>query len=252
MQEVPQPKCNEAGPEPRSERTQPGPALRFMRRPRSTVYLIAFVTGAIVMSFEMLGSRYLNPYFGSGIYTWASLISTVLMALTAGYFVGGYLADRAPSLSVLALPVLAASALSARAAELCPAGPSTGARARGRHSGWKLDLRAGPDVLAGHLARHVFAFRDPAAAAFCAQIRTGFGYRLWRVHCGFDRRHAGDDFLFDSGFWCARDHPDAWSGRLDLGIGAARSVTFATAVAPLCWSFLRLRCLPLPPVAPET
>ena len=39
-----------------------------------TLYLAAFVTGAIVMSFEMLGSRYLNPYFGSGIYTWASLI----------------------------------------------------------------------------------------------------------------------------------------------------------------------------------
>jgi len=33
-----------------------------------TIYLAAFVTGAIVMSFEMLGSRYLNPYFGSGIY----------------------------------------------------------------------------------------------------------------------------------------------------------------------------------------
>src|SRR5438046_1841880 len=45
-----------------------------------TIYLVAFVTGAIVMSFEMLGSRYLNPYFGSGIYTWASLISTVLGA----------------------------------------------------------------------------------------------------------------------------------------------------------------------------
>src|SRR5262245_30754513 len=39
------------------------------------IYLVAFVTGAIVMSFEMLGSRYLNPYFGSGIYTWAALIS---------------------------------------------------------------------------------------------------------------------------------------------------------------------------------
>ena len=37
----------------------------------------------------MLGSRYLNPYFGSGIYTWAALISTVLIALTAGYFLGG-------------------------------------------------------------------------------------------------------------------------------------------------------------------
>src|SRR5262249_4199813 len=63
-------------------------------RPETTafallVYVVAFVTGAIVMSFEMLGSRYLNPYFGSGIYTWASLISTVLAALTVGYFIGG-------------------------------------------------------------------------------------------------------------------------------------------------------------------
>jgi len=32
-----------------------------------TIYAVAFVTGAIVMSIEMLGSRYLNPYFGSGI-----------------------------------------------------------------------------------------------------------------------------------------------------------------------------------------
>jgi spermidine synthase len=73
------------------------------------IYGIAFVTGAIVMSFEMLGSRYLNPYFGSGIYTWASLISTVLTALTLGYFLGGWLADRTVSLSVLAITVLVAS-----------------------------------------------------------------------------------------------------------------------------------------------
>jgi spermidine synthase len=74
------------------------------------IYLIAFVTGAIVMSFEMLGSRYLNPYFGSGIYTWASLISTVLAALTAGYFIGGWLADRKPSAAVLSVTVLIGSA----------------------------------------------------------------------------------------------------------------------------------------------
>src|SRR5437588_2121566 len=74
------------------------------------IYLVAFITGAIVMSFEMLGSRYLNPYFGSGIYTWASLISTVLMALTAGYFVGGFLADRTASAPVLGATVLIGSA----------------------------------------------------------------------------------------------------------------------------------------------
>ena len=73
------------------------------------VYLVAFVTGAIVMSFEMLGSRYLNPYFGSGIYTWASLISTVLAALTVGYFIGGWLADRTASALVLGGTVLIGS-----------------------------------------------------------------------------------------------------------------------------------------------
>src|SRR5438309_8680102 len=83
-------------------------------RPRSAgaaavIYLVAFVTGAIVMSFEMLGSRYLNPYFGSGIYTWAALISTVLLALTIGYFLGGYLADRTASAAVLALTVIIGS-----------------------------------------------------------------------------------------------------------------------------------------------
>jgi spermidine synthase len=75
-----------------------------------TIYLVAFVTGAIVMSFEMLGSRYLNPYFGSGIYTWASLISTVLAALCIGYFLGGLAADRYPSATVLGVTVLVGSA----------------------------------------------------------------------------------------------------------------------------------------------
>src|ERR1700688_1276996 len=70
-----------------------------------SLYLVAFVTGAIVMSFEMLGSRYLSPYFGGGIYTWASLISTVLAALCAGYFLGGSFADRYPSLAALGATV---------------------------------------------------------------------------------------------------------------------------------------------------
>jgi spermidine synthase len=76
---------------------------------QAVIYLAAFVTGAIVMSFEMLGSRYLNPYFGSGIYTWAALISTVLAALTAGYFLGGFIADRTVSATVLGMIVGAAS-----------------------------------------------------------------------------------------------------------------------------------------------
>src|ERR1700751_4578787 len=82
-----------------------GPSRAFP----AVIYLAAFVTGAIVMSFEMLGSRYLNPYFGSGIYTWASLISTVLAALCVGYFIGGIAADRYPSAGVLGATVLIGS-----------------------------------------------------------------------------------------------------------------------------------------------
>jgi predicted membrane-bound spermidine synthase len=77
---------------------------------RTVIYVVALVTGAIVMSFEMLGSRYLNPYFGNGIYTWAALISTVLAALTAGYFLGGLIGDRTVSAAVLGVIVGLASA----------------------------------------------------------------------------------------------------------------------------------------------
>jgi spermidine synthase len=76
----------------------------------AVLYVGAFVDGAIVMSFEMLGSRYLHPYFGSGIYTWAALISTVLVALTAGYFAGGFIADRVPSPKLLGGSVALGSA----------------------------------------------------------------------------------------------------------------------------------------------
>ncbi len=75
----------------------------------AVIYIVAFMTGAIVMSFEMLGSRYLNPYFGSGIYTWAALISTVLAALTVGYFLGGFIADRTVSVALLGAMIALAS-----------------------------------------------------------------------------------------------------------------------------------------------
>jgi hypothetical protein len=55
---------------------------------------LACVLGFALMGFEMLGSRFLYPYFGGGINTWASLIATVLVALMAGYLLGGALVDR--------------------------------------------------------------------------------------------------------------------------------------------------------------
>lgn len=73
------------------------------------VYANAFVIGAVLMGFEMLGSRYLFPYFGGGIATWAGLISTVLVALTVGYLSGGAIVDRYPSSVVIAVAVALAA-----------------------------------------------------------------------------------------------------------------------------------------------
>lgn len=74
------------------------------------VYALAFFSGAALMSLEMVGSRVLAPFFGSSIYVWGSLIGIVLLALSIGYYAGGYLSDRFPNLSDTSY-VLAAAGL---------------------------------------------------------------------------------------------------------------------------------------------
>src|SRR5882672_3667551 len=165
---------------------------------RAIVYGGAFVTGAIVMSFEMLGSRYLNPYFGSGIYTWASLISTVLAALTAGYFGGGRVADRHPSARVLGAAVLIGSAF-------ILALPSFSTPLLEALLDAIDDIKAGSLAsafvlmfLSGRLLRRLLAVRDQAAAALDARVGRRIGRRL----CDFDgRQHR----------WNARHHISAHS-----------------------------------------
>ena len=73
------------------------------------IYANAFFVGGVIMGFEMLGSRYLFPYFGGGMGTWAGLISTVLVALTVGYLGGGAIVDRHPSPRVIAVSIAAAA-----------------------------------------------------------------------------------------------------------------------------------------------
>ena len=76
---------------------------------RTAMYAVGFILGFVLMGFEMLSSRYLNPYFGSGIYTWAAIISVTLFALMMGYFLGGWLVDRRPTPALLGVLVLMAA-----------------------------------------------------------------------------------------------------------------------------------------------
>jgi MFS family permease len=71
------------------------------------IKFVVFICGAIVMSFEILGSRVLAPNFGSSVFVWGSLISVFLAGLSAGYYLGGRLADSNPSSRKLSLIILA-------------------------------------------------------------------------------------------------------------------------------------------------
>lgn len=82
-----------------------------MRGERAVLFIAIFVLGGIVMAFEMLASRYINPFFGSSIYTWGSLISVVLAGMTCGYYFGGRLADRYPSAATFATIIIPAPVL---------------------------------------------------------------------------------------------------------------------------------------------
>ena len=66
--------------------------------------------GFITLGFEMVASRILTPLFGGSIYTWATIISIVIAGLMAGYFAGGFIADRFPSFTFAAIIKLAGAA----------------------------------------------------------------------------------------------------------------------------------------------
>jgi len=55
-----------------------------------------FVTGAIVLIIEVIAVRILAPYFGNTLFSISSVLSVVLLALSAGYWHGGKLADKMP------------------------------------------------------------------------------------------------------------------------------------------------------------
>lgn len=59
--------------------------------------LVVFVTGAAVLVIEVSATRILASYFGNTLYSFSSIISTVLGALSLGYYYGGRMADKNPS-----------------------------------------------------------------------------------------------------------------------------------------------------------
>jgi spermidine synthase len=79
--------------------------------PSRRIQIVAAVVGAASLGAEIAAARLLAPWFGASTIIWANTIATVLVALSAGYWLGGRLADRDPTLAGLSRLVLGAAAL---------------------------------------------------------------------------------------------------------------------------------------------
>ncbi|MHB9072662.1 MAG: spermidine synthase [Desulfobaccales bacterium] len=85
---------------------------------RIMLIIIAFVSGALIMIIELAANRVLAPWFGNSLFTWTGLIGVILIAMSVGYYLGGWLADQksdyltlshilaASSVSILLIPLL--------------------------------------------------------------------------------------------------------------------------------------------------
>lgn len=76
---------------------------------RRYVYFTAAVSGAAIMVVEILGAKMLAPFVGTSHFVWTAQIAVTLVALAAGYYVGGRQSDRAPRLGWLYGALLAAA-----------------------------------------------------------------------------------------------------------------------------------------------
>jgi spermidine synthase len=79
--------------------------------PARRIEVLVAVVGAASLGAEIAAARLLAPWFGASTIVWANTIATVLVALSAGYFVGGRLADRDPTIGGLSRLVLCAAGL---------------------------------------------------------------------------------------------------------------------------------------------
>jgi spermidine synthase len=75
------------------------------------LYVTVFLCGASLMGLELAGARILAPAMGNSIFVWGSVISSFMLALSIGYFLGGIVADRFGTRRTLGVVVASAGVL---------------------------------------------------------------------------------------------------------------------------------------------
>lgn len=74
---------------------------------KGLLLITAFFEGGALMAAELLGSKFIAPYYGNSIYVWAGVLGITLAGLAAGYFSGSALAEKNQPEKKLFLALLA-------------------------------------------------------------------------------------------------------------------------------------------------
>jgi spermidine synthase len=186
----------------------------------STVVLhaVVFIAGAAVLAIEILGTRVLGPFYGADLFLWSALITVTLVALAAGYWLGGRWADRGARLSGLAWPLAAAGlwliAVPWLRRPLLAAPSALGLRAAVLVAAFALF--APPLALLGMVSPYAIRLR----AASLSEVGRAAG-DLWALST-----LAGVLSALATGFWLV---PHVGVSRLLRGVGAALLLGAAAA-----------------------
>ena len=84
--------------------------MAFLKK--NFIFLIVFITGAIVLIIEVTATRILAPYFGNTLFSISSILGVILGALSLGYYIGGILADKYPKFYLFFLLIFIAGIFS--------------------------------------------------------------------------------------------------------------------------------------------
>ena len=57
-------------------------------------FITVFIANGAIMTIELVAGRVVSPYIGMSLYTWTSIIGVVMAGMSAGHYIGGWLADR--------------------------------------------------------------------------------------------------------------------------------------------------------------
>ncbi len=75
------------------------------------LYVLVFVVGTGSLGAEIAAVRLMSPFFGASTIVWANTIGVVLVALSIGYWLGGRMGDKHPTVQGLCKVVLLAAVL---------------------------------------------------------------------------------------------------------------------------------------------